>query len=515
MRANVLKKTGIWLFCLACAAAALLFASTASPLYATNFWTDTNLYFTIGRGLRAGRMPYRDLFDHKGPLFYLLYGAAACLSEGDFRGVFLLEVLSLAAFLRLAYGAAKRAGAHRLALAAPPAAAVAACCCRAFTQGGSAEEFCLPFLLLAVLAAHRLMAPPEEEPENEKGKTRLAGAVFGASAAFVFLVKFTDCGLFAGLGLFVLLSRGRRDGLRAALADAGAMLAGFLVPAALVFGVYAAGGALGDCLKVYFWENLTGYSGAPMTLRGHLWNALAYLRTQSEANPVLAALTAFGMAGWAAGFLRRGGRGALAAAAALPAGAGLLLLTCYWGEMAHPYYALVFAATAVPGLAALLSLPGRLIRGRSTGYLGIAAAAALAVAAAPLSSLHPEKKALRAVRREEMPQTIFAEEMKRRAGEEPVSVLDLTSLDQGFYLAAGVVPGVRYFADNNLNTEEKRAAIEGYLREAETAFVVTVWRDPGERYERVMEAEGLFDLADRRVYTLWQRKKTDLPEGNP
>ena len=53
---------------LLCAGLALVFASTASPLYATNFWTDTNIYFTIGRGMLKGLMPYRDLFDHKGPL---------------------------------------------------------------------------------------------------------------------------------------------------------------------------------------------------------------------------------------------------------------------------------------------------------------------------------------------------------------------------------------------------------------------------------------------------------------
>ena len=35
----------------------LLIASTSSPLYATNFWTDTNIYFTIGRGMTQGLMP--------------------------------------------------------------------------------------------------------------------------------------------------------------------------------------------------------------------------------------------------------------------------------------------------------------------------------------------------------------------------------------------------------------------------------------------------------------------------
>ena len=64
---------------LLCALLALFVASTSSPRYATNFWTDSNLYFTIGRGMTRGLMPYRDLFDHKGPLIFLLYALGALL----------------------------------------------------------------------------------------------------------------------------------------------------------------------------------------------------------------------------------------------------------------------------------------------------------------------------------------------------------------------------------------------------------------------------------------------------
>ena len=84
------------------ALAVLLIASTGSPLYATNFWTDTNIYFTIGRGMRQGLMPYTDLFDHKGPLLYVLYALGALVSDTSFFGVFLLEVASLTAMLMLA-----------------------------------------------------------------------------------------------------------------------------------------------------------------------------------------------------------------------------------------------------------------------------------------------------------------------------------------------------------------------------------------------------------------------------
>ena len=106
------------------------------------------------------------------------------------------------------------------------------------------------------------------------------------------------------------------------------------------------------------------------------------------------------------------------------------------------------------------------------------------------------------VRREDMAQTAFAQIMNE---EENPTLLDLCSLDQGFYLAAGITPSCRYFADNNLNTEEKRAAIDGYLKDAATQFVVCVYKEPGERYELIATAQSPFDLNDMRPYKLYRR----------
>ena len=92
-----MKKAFPALLALLCACLALLVATSSSPLYATNFWTDTNIYFTIGRGMTRGLMPYRDLFDHKGPLLFILYALGAAISDTSFIGVFALEALSLAA----------------------------------------------------------------------------------------------------------------------------------------------------------------------------------------------------------------------------------------------------------------------------------------------------------------------------------------------------------------------------------------------------------------------------------
>ena len=307
------------LLALLCATLALLIATSSSPLYAANFWTDTNIYFTIGRGMTRGLMPYRDLFDHKGPLLFMLYALGAAISDTSFIGVFILEVLSLAAAVYAGWRTVSLFGEGRLTLLSMPILAAVVCCCTAFTQGGSAEEFALPALAAGVYLALALMARPGEAD----GRRALG---FGAAAGWVFLIKYTDIGLFAGLGIGLLAFAWRRVGFGRALVSAGRMLLGALLVCAPVAAYLAANGALAACVEVYFIQNLFDYSGAPMSLSGHVYNALAYLRTQSAINPAVVLLVALGMAFlllWAA---KRHGKGMVWQALALPMGAGLLLL---------------------------------------------------------------------------------------------------------------------------------------------------------------------------------------------
>ncbi|MDR1691830.1 MAG: hypothetical protein LBR72_00575, partial [Oscillospiraceae bacterium] len=49
----------------------LLFCTKSSPLFPVNDWYDANVYFTMGKGLFNGFVPYVDLIDNKGPLLYL------------------------------------------------------------------------------------------------------------------------------------------------------------------------------------------------------------------------------------------------------------------------------------------------------------------------------------------------------------------------------------------------------------------------------------------------------------
>lgn len=480
------------LLALLCSMLALLIATTSSPLYAANFWTDTNLYFTIGRGMTEGLMPYRDLFDHKGPLIFVLYAIGALVSDTSFLGVFLLEVLSLAGALYLAYCTVSLYGKGRLTLLAIPLTAILTVTCTAFNQGGSAEEFCLPALSLGLYAALCRMRKGEACRHPER--LHLA---FGAAMGWVFAIKYTDCGLFFGLAFAVLLDEWRMRGFMRAFASGLWMLAGMGVIVLPLGGYLALQGVLDETIQVYFIENIFGYGDAKMSFAAHIYNALAYLRTQSAANPLVAGFAMAGCAFAALHALVKREKGFLFEMMAAPLGAGLLLLFCYWGEMAHPYYALVFAALSPLGL-----IPLAWIAEKAGRRIAVVSTAVAVLAILPLCQMLCAAVPLQAVEKENMAQRVFAGIMHE---EENPTLLDLSSLDQGFYLAAGITPSCRYFANNNLNTQEKRDALDGYLAEKRTMFVVSRWEDPGENYALIAEHTSAFDLNDMRTYKLYRR----------
>jgi len=435
--------------------------------------------------------PYRDLVDQKGPLIFLIYAAAALITEGSFFGAFLLECLSMTAFTLIAWRLVSLYGEGRLTLAAIPLTALITVCCTAFTQGGSAEEFNLPALTLALYVTLRRM---------KEGRACLHAwklhAAFGACMGWVFALKYTDCGLFFGFGLclalFVLYTGGFAQAMRMALH----MLAGFLVIVLPVALYLAANGALLSCIDTYFIQNIFVYSGTPMSFTGHIYNALAYLRTQSAINPAVAIAAFAGVAFVSLHALVRREKGFLFHAAAAPVAAGLLLLFCYWGEIAHPYYALAFASLVPLGLAPLGLLAPRMNRG---AWLPVAAAALLtAILPQQLCLAVP----LQQVKKEDMPQTVFAEIIRQ---EENPTLLDISSLDHGFYLSSDILPDCRYFCVLNANAKAQTEAIREYLDKGKTQFVVSRYTDPGARYELIAQASGVFDLNSPQTYFLYKR----------
>ena len=142
---------------------------------------DSSVFLYIGKRMLEGKLPYRDLFDHKGPILYLIEVLGLCLSPQSTDGVWVLEVLNLlvttALMLRIGIPEAENRASCYLAVLT----AVGVCGWKVWQGGNFTEEYALPWITLAALVFFRFFRNGIWYP----------GSIFllGFSFAVVFLLR--------------------------------------------------------------------------------------------------------------------------------------------------------------------------------------------------------------------------------------------------------------------------------------------------------------------------------------
>ena len=78
------------------------FLSQSSPLYPLNYWDDVNSYVTVSRAIVAGKVLYKDIFDHKGPILHFMNVPFSMFNHQSYIGVYILEIIFCFCWLALA-----------------------------------------------------------------------------------------------------------------------------------------------------------------------------------------------------------------------------------------------------------------------------------------------------------------------------------------------------------------------------------------------------------------------------
>ena len=92
----------------------LILAYSNTPL-GPAIGSDNAIYLTMGTAIAQGYAPYTEVFDHKGPLLFLLQALPQAVAGGySTLAVFVMEALFLFASLRAVCAIAGEAGAPRL-----------------------------------------------------------------------------------------------------------------------------------------------------------------------------------------------------------------------------------------------------------------------------------------------------------------------------------------------------------------------------------------------------------------
>ena len=238
-------------FCLIISTIVLLFTSCNSPLYPYNFANDTNAYFTIGRGWLEGLIPYKDLFDQKGPIVYFIFMIAALISKTSYIGIYILEVISMTIFLFYAHKTITLFIDKRNSLFILPTITVLICTTVAFTSGATAEEFTLPFFMFSLYYLINYF----------KGEQLTYKQYFinGLIAGIIFLIKFNLIffwfGFMACIFIDLILQRKIKQAFKSGLI----FVAGMLIPF-IIFNIYfLLVGAIKDFYHAYFYFNIFTY----------------------------------------------------------------------------------------------------------------------------------------------------------------------------------------------------------------------------------------------------------------
>ena len=478
-------------------------ASKSSPLYPLNDWVDVNCFFTVGRGILDGLVPYRDLYEQKGPVLYFVYALISLFSRDSFWGVFLLEVVTFGLFLyfsgKLAQLYAGKSKVIYLVVAILAAAVVTSW---SFTHGGSVEQLSLFMLVYAMYSV--LRAIREQRPLT-------FGEAFtnGIFAGVILWVKYTTLGFYLGLAVFVLIWYLTDKGLRSKLLiTIGQFLLGIAAVTAVVLAYFALNGAVNDLFRVYFYENIFLYSEEIQGSRWEsIWNCLKWSVTYN---------TNFGWMLWSALFfilLKRKDQWK-AGLMALLCFAGLTVGT-YWGGKPWDYYGLIFAAFCILGLVVWVEFlrSTRLFdlwhRWMPNNILATVAAMGLALGILLNSTLQFNQNLyLTKYSKDDTVQYRFAKTIQTV---DDATLLNYGFLDGGFYFASGAKPACRYFCYFNINPPEMWEEQNTCIQNGDADFIVTRYYSLDQygvdtsKYQLVDEADHPFDQNTTFHYYLYQR----------
>jgi hypothetical protein len=519
------------LWCIASAFAILMVCSRSSLLYSFNLWDDANSYFTVGKCIFRGYVPYRDLFDQKGILLYFIYGLASILSPTTFRGVFVMEIIAATFTLLAIFGIYQVFLEPRTFpyILTPLTGAVIYSSFN-FYWGGSAEEFLFPFIMWGMYISIRYFR--FDYPEAMDYWTVLAGGVL---AGCVFNIKFNSLGFFFAWMAMIFAADiiGDRQILKAFVSCA-VFLGGMALATLPWFIYFAATGSVKEWMYVYIYKNVFEYS-KKLTFGERMAKFYEIIKDHIIGNPIVSLIIAIGIVYFIASFISTVADEDINTLAKrdrffiyvdlielINMGVlyAFLLLGIFIGGVSLPYYSFPLNGFVVFGFIPFCYIIERFLKARieknthGRNYdgaildLGVAFVVSIVSFAASVfvcvfTSLNVKDMHMK-------PEDIWLYHFKDyivESGVHKPGIIVEFSFDVGLYTVLDVEPICYYFQTQTLNMDEVLNYQKQYLHTGVADFVVTVNTEAegiGDRYDLVMQETCHYYLFDQTYY-LYQR----------
>ena len=232
------------------------FCSNNSFLYAKFTSCDQSWYITMGNGFIHGKIPYRDMYEQKGPIVYFLY-AIVVLIAGNVRNAyyvaFFLEIIILTAYMYLAYKFLNKfLNKYVSIILAIISAIIIADSIYLCGGGGAIEEYISPVIMWFVLIGY----------ENIKGKplSKKQSLLVGLFLGLIFWSKYV-CAIpiFAVFVVWFIYKMIKKE-FKETFTSIGYMMISFFALTLFILIFFLCFGALNDLFQCYFYDNLFRYN---------------------------------------------------------------------------------------------------------------------------------------------------------------------------------------------------------------------------------------------------------------
>ena len=443
--------------------------------------SDNAMYLTMGTALAQGYAPYTEIFDHKGPLLFILQWLPQALAGGySLSAVFWQQAIFLFVCLLILRAMAREVRAPEI----PVQLAYLALIAPHVAGGNLTEEYAAVFTLAGLLAALRVFS--RDVPKDGRG-LMLPAAVLGAAATAAFMTRANNalplCALAGVMTLCLLAGRKFAAVRRCALG----CLTGVLIVGGPIVVWLTGEGALGEAIYASITHNMMyAQTGGGSRLQilltsGYGWAAMLML--------------GLSLAGGAVLFFARGRRALGLSVAGCALGG---FMAAFISHKFYNHYLIVGAPCAAMGAALIMCE----LRGRNRRN---AVAGACAVCAVCLIVSGVSVNKTRAMGYDELDTfAADARELYAMVPEDERDSFMAYRVEPRWYVCAKALPCMRFYFLQEILADADPAVMDEIVAEFESdppAWVVIYYnREFGPPYDaRVAEIfETQYEFVDAR-----------------
>lgn len=436
--------------------------STTSFLYAFHDYDDAHCFFTVGKSVLYGKVPYRDIYEQKGPVLYFLHTFASLISSKSFIGVYFLQLLSNFFFIFYAYKILILFISESSARNILPVIFAIIVSSNNYICGDTVEELSFALVMIPLYFSIKNLKLNQDFSKKEM-------FVCGIFAGIIFWMKYTLIGFFIGWAIIPVYCYIKNKKIKELFNCILFLILGVLAVTLPVFIYFIANNALTDLFQVYFIDNIFSYAKKPVGTNPFLYKIFFLILSfgkmciQNPFDTILLIFTIISV-------LKSNWKKEIK----------LHLLICYLasflfiyiGGVRFAYYSLIlsifliFSAPVFDNFLSYIKISPK-----------IASIISFVLSIVIIFSFSNQWKFL-GKKKENYPQYQMAQIIKQyETSDYKPTLLNYGKLDFGLYFLTDIIPSEKYFAKLNVHSEQMYSQMESCIKEKRVDFITTYFKE--------------------------------------